>query len=87
MRQQVVIQNISAFRTDGPPPHSGESKLRRARTPALVSSTRMEPEVKASIAIPASLWKEVRKAAIDADVDVKVWVRQALEAQLKKNKR
>jgi hypothetical protein len=47
----------------------------------------MEPEVKASIALPASLWKEVRKAAIDADVDVKVWVRQALDAQLKKIKR
>ena len=43
-----------------------------------------DKEVRASLLLPAKVWKAVRKAAIDADKDLKVWTREALEAHLKR---
>lgn len=37
-------------------------------------------EVRASILLPADLWKRVKMAALEADVSLKEFVRQALEA-------
>ena len=42
----------------------------------------MAQEVRASIALPASVWKAVKLAAIREDKLLKDWVREALEVKL-----
>ncbi len=44
-------------------------------------------EVRASILLPASLWKQVKMAALAADKSLKDFVREALEAAVKTHRR
>lgn len=59
--------------------------LARKSAEALYSPAMAEDkEVRASLLLPAKVWRAIRKAAIDEDRPLKAVVREALEAYLKR---
>lgn len=54
----------------------------RVLAPLRYTAPMVAEEVRASLLLPADLWKRVKMAALEADVSLKDFVRQALEAAL-----